>query len=55
MLFLIRLAWEASETQMSSTRFDQSCLIFFLSRARDSVRLGLELGTVGLQMVVRLD
>ena len=56
MLFLTRLAWEASETQMSSTRFDQSCLNrFFLSRARDSVQLGSELGSVGLRMVVRLD
>ena len=56
MLFLIRLAWEASEIQFSSVSFDQSCFNrFYLSWARDSVRLGSELGSVGLRMVVRLD
>ena len=56
MLFLIRLAWEASEIQFSSVSFDQSCFSrFYLSWARDSVRLGSELGWVGLRMVVRLD
>ena len=53
-LFLIRLAWEASETQLSSTRFDQSRLNrFYLSWAPDSARLGSELGSVGLRVVVR--
>ena len=56
MLFLIRLAWEASEIQFSSVSFDQSCFNrFYLSWARDSVRIGSELGSVGLRMVVRLD
>ena len=56
MLFFICLAWEASVTKFSSTSFDQTCLNrLFLSRARDSVRLGSELGSVGLGMVVRLD
>ena len=56
MLFFIRLAWEASEIQFSSVSFDQSCFNrFYLSWARDSVRLGSELGSVGLRMVVRLD
>ena len=56
MLFLIRLAWEASEIQFSSASFDQTCFNrFYLSWARDSVRLGSELGSVGLWMVVRLD
>ena len=50
------LAWEASETQFSSTSFDQSYLNhLLLSRARNSVRLGSELGSVWLRMVVRLD
>ena len=50
------LAWEASEIQFSSVSFDQSCFNrFYLSWARDSVRLGSELGSVGLRMVVRLD
>ena len=56
MLFLICLAWEASEIQFSSVSFDQSCFNrFYLSWARDSVRLGSELGSVGLRIVVRLD
>ena len=56
MLFLIRLAWEASEIQFSSASFDQSCFNrFYLSWARDSLRLGSELGSVRLWMVVRLD
>ena len=56
MLFLIRLAWETSEIQFSSVSFYQSCFNrFYLSWARDSVRLGSELGSVGLRMVVRLD
>ena len=56
MLFLIRLAWEASEIQFSFVSFDQSCFNrFYLSWARDSFRLGSELGSVGLRMVVRLD
>ena len=46
MLFLIHLAWEASEIQFSSVSFDQSCFnCFYLSWARDSVRLGSELGS----------
>ena len=50
------LSVEASVTKFSSTSFDQTCLNrLFLSRARDSVRLGSELGSVGLGMVVRLD
>ena len=56
MLFLIHLAGEASEIQFSSASFDQSCFYrFYLSWARDSVRLGSELGSVGLRMLVRLD
>ena len=52
----LRVAWEASEIQFSSVSFDQSCFNrFYLSWARDSVRLGSELGSVGLRMVVRLD
>ena len=56
MLFLIRLAWEASAIQFSSVSFDQSRFNrFYLSWARDLVRLGSELGSIGLRMVVRLD
>ena len=56
MLFLICLAWEASEIQFSSVSFDQRCFNrFYLSWAWDSVRPGSELGSVGLRMVVRLD
>ena len=56
MLFLIRFAWEASEIQFSSVSFDQSYFNrFYLSWARDSVRLSSELGSVGLWMVVRQD
>ena len=52
----LRFTWEASEIQFSSVSFDQSCFNrFYLSWARDSVRLGSELGSVGLRMVVRLD
>ena len=55
MLFLIRLAWEASETQFSSTGFVQSRINhFYMSWARNSARLGSELGSVGLRIVVRL-
>ena len=54
-MFLIRLAWEASGTQFSSTRFNQSRLNhFYLSWARDSTRPGSELGSVELQVVVWL-
>ena len=56
MLFLIRLAWEASETQFFSTGFVQSHLNrFYMSWARNSARLGSELGPVRLRIVVRLD
>ena len=56
MLFLIRLAWEASETQFASTGIVQSHLnCFYLSWARNSARLGSELVPVGLRIVVRLD
>ena len=56
MLFMIRLAWEASEIQFSFVSFDQRCFNrFYLSWAGDSVRLGSELGSVGLRMIVRLD
>ena len=56
MLFLIHLAGEASDIQFSSASFDQSCFNrFYLSWARDSFRLGSELGSVGLRMLVRLD
>ena len=56
MLFLIRLAWEASETQVASTGIVQSHLnCFYLSWARNSARLGSELVPVGLRIVVRLD
>ena len=55
-MFLIRLAWEVRGTQYSSTRFNQSRLNrFYLSWARDSTRLGSDLGSVELQIVVRLD
>ena len=56
MLFLIRLAWEASETQFASTGIVQSHLnCFYLSWARNSALFGSELVPVGLRIVVRLD
>ena len=56
MLFLIRLAWEASETHFFFTGFVQSHLNrFYLSWARNSARLGSEHGPVELRIVVRLD
>ena len=55
MLFLIRLAWEVSETHFC-TGFVQSHLNrLYLSWARNSARLGSEHGPVGLRIVVRLD
>ena len=56
MLFFLRLAWEASETQFASTGIVQSHLnYFYLSWARNSARLCSELVPVGLRIVVRLD
>ena len=52
----MRLAWKVSETQFSPTRFVQSRLNrFYLSWARDSARLGSELDSVGLRIVVQFD
>ena len=56
MMFLIRLAWEVSETHFFPTGFVQSHLNrFYMSWARNSARLGSELGPVRLRIVVRLD
>ena len=55
MLFLIRLAWEASKTHFSIGLVQSHLNRFYLSWARNSARFGSEHGPVGLRIVAWLD